>query len=295
MVETSGQRVSKYLIVSPVRDEEQYLERTIRSVVDQTIRPVEWIIVDDGSRDRTGKIIDDYADKYSWIRAVHRSDRGTRVPGTGVMEAFYDGYHSLNSTDWDFIVKLDGDVGLEPDYFQRCFDRFNEDPKLGICGGVMYCPEKGGLKLEPNPAFHVRGPIKLYRRACWSDIGGLMKAPGWDTVDEAQANRLGWRTRSFSDLRVIHYRPTGAEQGPWRDGVKMGRAAYISGYHPLFMIAKCVKRIFQKPYFLVAIAHGYGFATGYWKRIPQVDDPGLIRYIRGQQIRRLFLLKSIWK
>jgi len=292
---SSGQGACKYVIVSPVRDEEKYLEHTIRSVVDQTVLPTEWIIVNDGSRDRTGKIIDEFAAKYPWIKAVHRNDRGTRVPGTGVMEAFYDGFHSLKSADWDFIIKLDGDVGLEPDYFQRCFERFSEDPKLGICGGMMYTPEKGGLKLEPNPAFHVRGPIKLYRRGCWSAIGGLMKAPGWDTVDEVQANRLGWRTRSFPDIKVIHYRPTGAEQGPWRDGVKMGRAAYISGYHPLFMAAKCVKRIFQKPYFIVATAHGYGFVSAYFKRIPQVQDPELIRYIRRQQIRRLFFLDSIWK
>jgi glycosyltransferase involved in cell wall biosynthesis len=286
---------SKYVIVSPVRDEQQYIERTIGSVVRQTIKPAVWMIVDDGSRDGTGKIIDDYARKYSWIKAIHRADRGTRVPGTGVIEAFYDGYHFLGSEEWNFIVKLDGDVGLQPDYFQRCFERFNQDPKLGICGGVMYCPYENGLRLESNPVFHVRGPIKLYRRACWEAIGGLIKAPGWDTVDEVQANRLGWRTRSFSDLKVIHYRPTGAAQGAWRDGVKMGRAAYVTGYHPLFMMMKCLKRVFQKPYVIVAIAHGYGFVTGYLKRIPQVKDRALIRYVRDQQIRRLFLLDSIWK
>ena len=290
-----GQDENRYVIVSPVRDEEQYIEQTIHSVVRQTMRPTEWIIVDDGSRDRTGKIIDECAREYRWIKAVHRTDRGRRVPGTGVMEAFYDGYRSLGSADWEFIAKLDGDVGLGPDYFERCFVRFNQDPKLGICGGMMYCLKNGTLKLESNPVFHVRGPIKLYRRSCWEAIGGLIKAPGWDTVDEVQANRLGWRTKSFPDLQVIHYRPTGAEQGAWRDGVKMGRAAYISGYHPVFMTAKCVKRLFQKPYVVVAIAHGYGFATGYLKRIPQVKDRGLIRYIRTQQIRRLLLLESIWK
>lgn len=295
MIRAAEQNGSRYVIVSPVRDEERYIEQTIHSVISQTIQPAQWIIVDDGSRDATARIIDDFAAKYAWIKAVHRADRGNRIPGTGVMEAFYEGYQLLKSDDWQFIVKLDGDVGLESDYFQRCFERFNDDRNLGICGGVMYYPEKGTFRLESSPVFHVRGPIKLYRRACWEAIGGLIKAPGWDTVDEAQANRLGWRTRSFSDLKVIHYRRTGAEQGAWRDGVKMGRAAYISGYHPLFMMAKCVKRIFQKPYFVVAIAHGYGFVTGYLQRIPQVTDRALIRYIRNQQIRRLFLLESIWK
>jgi len=221
-------------------------------------------------------------------------DRGSRLPGTGVMEAFYDGYHRLGSRDWEFIVKLDGDVGLEPDYFQHCFERFDDDPTLGMCGGRMYCVRDGNLKPEFHPAFHVRGPIKLYKRSCWEAIGGLITAPGWDTVDEVQANRLGWCTKTFEDLRVIHHRPTGAVQGVWRDGVKLGRAAYVSGYHPAFMIAKCFRRILQKPYFLCAIAHFYGFVSGYLKRIPRVDDRAFIRYIRDQQIRRLFLLQSIW-
>jgi biofilm PGA synthesis N-glycosyltransferase PgaC len=295
MTVAAEEKVTKYVIVSPVRDEERYIEQTISSVVRQTVRPAEWIIVNDGSRDRTGEIIDRSAKDCSWIHIVHRADRGQRVPGAGVMEAFYDGFHQLQSADWEFIVKLDGDVGLEPDYFERCLERFEEDPKLGMCGGMMYCIKNGVLKIESHPMFHVRGPIKLYRRSCWDAIGGLIKAAGWDTVDEVQANRLGWRTRSFADLKVIHRRPTGAEQGAWRDGVKMGRAAYISGYHPVFLAAKCVKRLFQKPYLVVALAHGYGFVTGYLKRIPRAGDPALIRYIRDQQIRRLFFRESIWK
>jgi biofilm PGA synthesis N-glycosyltransferase PgaC len=285
----------QYVIVSPVRDEEEYIQQTILGVVQQTMRPVEWIIVDDGSRDRTGEIMDAYAKEYPWIRTVHRADRGRRIPGSGVMEAFYDGYNGLKSKDWEFIVKLDGDVGLPPDYFEQCFERFNKDPKLGMCGGMMYCHKGGQLKLETHPEFHVRGPIKLYRRQCWEAIGGLIKAPGWDTVDEVQANRFGWRTKSFVEIKVVHRRPTGAVQGVWRDGVKMGRAAYVCGYHPVFMLVKCAKRMFAKPYVMSSIAHGYGFFSGYFKGIPQFEDRGLIRYLRTQQIQRLLLRESIWK
>ena len=103
-------RRRKYVIVSPVRDEERYLEQTILGVVRQTVQPAEWIIVDDGSRDKTGGIIDKYAREYSWIHAVHRSDRGARIPGAGVMEAFQNGYQRLASSDWNYIAKLDGDV-----------------------------------------------------------------------------------------------------------------------------------------------------------------------------------------
>ncbi len=284
----------RYVIVTPVRDEEQYISETIRSIVGQTILPVEWIIVDDGSHDGTGRIIDECASKYHWIKALHRSDRGQRVPGTGVMEAFYQGYEALSSRDWEFIVKLDGDVGLPADYFERCFQQFAQDPKLGMCGGLMYTIKNEELAPESQPLAHVRGPIKLYKRTCWEAIGGLVKSPGWDTIDEIQANRLGWRTRTFPEIKVIHYRPTGAVQGVWRNGVKNGRADYISGYHPLFMFAKCFGRLFKKPYIVNALANGYGFITGYTKRIPRGGDRDLIRYIRTQQVRRLFFMKSMW-
>jgi poly-beta-1,6-N-acetyl-D-glucosamine synthase len=283
----------KYVIVSPVRDEAEYIEKTIRSVIAQTIPPAEWIIVNDGSHDNTADVVNEFASKYPWIKAVHRADRGSRVPGTGVVEAFYDGYGLLQSQDWHFLVKLDGDVGLETDYFQRCFEKFDQDQRLGMCSGVMYVPDKNGLRVESCPAFHVRGPIKLYRRACWEAIGGLIKAPGWDTVDEVQANRLGWRTQSFPDMKVMHYRPTGAVQGNWCNGVKLGRAAFISGYHPLFMLARCVKRTLRNP--AAAIANGYGFLTGYTKGLARVNDQELVRYLRSQQLRRLLWLESIWK
>jgi poly-beta-1,6-N-acetyl-D-glucosamine synthase len=285
----------RYVVVSPVRDEEQYIEKTLRSVLRQTIQPLEWIIVDDGSKDNTARILAQYSEQYPWIHVLHCRDRGQRLPGAGVMEAFYAGFRRLKSLDWDFVVKLDGDVGLEPDYFEQCFKRLDEDPTLGICGGVMYRVAKGSLQLERNPLFHVRGPIKLYRRACWEAIGGLIQSTGWDTVDEVHANWLGWRTRSFPELKAIHYRPTGAAQGFWRDGVKMGRAAYVCGYHPLFLSAKCIKRLFNRPYILSGVAHAYGFITGYLKRIPRVEDRGFIRYIRTQQLRRLLFMKTIWK
>lgn len=284
----------RYVVVSPVRDEEQYIEETIRSVTCQTIRPTEWIIVDDGSQDNTGSIIDRYAREYPWIKALHRHDRGQRLPGTGVMEAFYHGYQALNSRDWDFIVKLDGDVGLLPDYFEQCFERFRMDPTLGMCGGVMYRIDNGVQTLERHPLLHVRGPIKLYKRSCWDAIGGLIKTPGWDTVDEIQANRLGWRTRSFPELKVIHHRPTGAAQGAWRDSVKNGRCDYVAGYHPVFMAAKCAHHLFRRPYLTVGIGQAYGYVTGHLKKLPRVQDPAFVRYIRTQQMRRLFGMKSIW-
>jgi len=285
----------KYIIISPVRDEAQYIVRTLESVIGQTIRPAQWIIVDDGSRDQTGEIVDEYAKQYPWITAVHRSDRGRRVAGSGVMEAFYSGYEHVCCDDWNFAAKLDGDVGLDPDYFERCFQHFADDLRLGICGGIMYCEGNGGLKIDKQPLSHVRGAIKLYTRSCWKAIGGLIKNTGWDTVDEIHARMLGFRVRSFPDIKVIHYRPTGAADGAWRDNVKNGCADYVSGYHPVFTVAKCCRRVFQRPYVLKGIAHAYGYLSSYVKKMPKVDNEELIRYIRSQQMKSLFLLNSGWR
>ena len=118
--------MTRYVIVTPIRDEEKLIEATIASVQAQTVQPAEWVIVDDGSTDRTGEIVDRYASQLPWIRVIHRVNRGFRKSGGGVMEAFYDGYQALQCGDWDFIVKLDGDLSLPRDYFERCFEHFAE-------------------------------------------------------------------------------------------------------------------------------------------------------------------------
>ena len=122
-----------------------------------------------------------------------------------------------------------------------------------------------------------------------------MRVPGWDTVDEAKASMLGWKVQTFRDLKVLHYRPTGSAEGAWRNAVKDGRADYITGYHPLFMLLKCVKRFFQRPFVLGSCGLLYGFVGAFLRRAPQVNDIALIKYVRTQQLRRLLFLESTWK
>jgi poly-beta-1,6-N-acetyl-D-glucosamine synthase len=285
----------RYVVVTPVRDEERHIEKTILSMLAQTILPSEWIIVNDGSTDGTAGIINRYARQHSWIKALHRQNRGFRKAGGGVIEAFNEGYEALAPSDWNFLVKFDGDLSFEPDYFERCFKYFSAEPTLGIGGGVVYHEINGSRELEKNPRFHVRGATKIYRKACWDALGGLIQAPGWDTLDEVKANMLGWTTHSFDDLKLVHHKYTGSADGTWGGWVKNGRANYIAGYHPLFMTVKCIKRIFEKPYLISALGLFYGFITGYLEGVQQVPDPKLIRYLRSQQMKRLLLKKSIWK
>jgi len=284
----------KYIIISPVRDEEMYIEKTINSVISQTIVPEQWIIVNDGSKDKTGEIIESYASKYTWILPVHRQDRGFRKAGSGVMEAFYDGYKKISS-DFDFIIKLDGDLSFEKDYFEKCFAQFSEKPNLGVAGRVIYSERNGAFDLEQQASFNVRGATKIYKKECWFAIGGLLMEPGWDTLDEVKANMLGWKTESFSSIHLYQHRFTGAAEGSIKDLIKNGKANYISGYHPLFMILKCIKRLTSRPYVIGSLSLLYGYLGAYLRKVKQVEDKELIKYLRKQQINKILLKsESIW-
>jgi len=264
-------------------------------MVNQSVRPAEWVIVNDGSKDRTGSVIDEASHQHPWIRAVHRQDRGYRKWGAGIIEAFYDGLRSLASTDWEFMSKLDGDLTFEPGYFEGAFKKFEANPRLGIGGGMLFHYENGAKVLEQAPSFHVRGGAKIFRRECWDAIGGLWVGPGSDTVDEVKANMLGWTTMSFPDLQMHHHRPTGASWGRWGGLVKDGKIDYAYGSHPAFLLAKTAARLFRRPYLVGSVALLYGYIEAYLRRIPRVDDPELIQYLRNQQLARLLGKETIWK
>lgn len=284
-----------YVIITPVRNEEKHIEKTIISVISQTRLPIKWVIVNDGSTDNTRSIIEGYVDKYKWIKIVNRIDRGFRKSGGGVIEAFYDGYDQVKNINWDYIVKLDGDLKFEENYFEQCLQKFDVDPALGIGGGTIYNIVEGEVMPEKNPGFHVRGATKIYKREYWEQSGGLIQAPGWDTLDEVKANMLGYNTYSFPEIHIFQLKVTGSADGAWKNGFKNGQGSYIAGYHPLFMALKCIKRAIGSPFSLEAIGLAAGFIAGYIRKTPRIDDKDLINYLRQQQIKRLLLQKSIWK
>jgi glycosyltransferase involved in cell wall biosynthesis len=292
----TGPGPSPYIVITPTRDEERYLPLTIESMCRQTVRPRQWILVDDGSSDRTGLLIDRAAATHPWITAVHRIDRGARVAGSGVIAAFYEGFAQIVDDQWKFIVKFDGDLSFEPDYFERCVGEFESDSGLGIGGGTccIVVDERRIPEFTGEPRFHVRGPTKIYRRQCFEEIGGLIQAPGWDTVDLLAANRLGWKTRTFPDITLVHHRPTGGAYGSWANYVKNGLANYITGYDPVFMACKCARRLLRSPH-LQGIGLWWGFMKAYLEHRPQIADRDTISYVRRQQRRALMLRPSLWR
>jgi len=285
-----------YVVISPARDEQANIETTLKSVISQTVRPTRWIIVDDGSRDLTGEIAQSYASKNTWIQVLRVPDRGYRSPGTGVICAFNEGYRQMGLCDWDYLVKLDTDLQLPNDYFERCFQYFIDEPNLGIAGGCIISQngKNGSLTLEETPNFHVRGATKIYRREGWDKISGLIESPGWDTWDEIKANYYHWKTRTLRDVQLVQLRETGAVEGRWKDFVKNGRANYVCGYHPLFMVAKCLRRLGRNNTRISGLALLYGYLLSALKGVEQVREVDVVRYLRRQQVQRLLGRPSIW-
>ena len=286
----------RYVTITPARNEKAFIPALLESLAAQTIRPAACIVVDDGSSDATGELASDFAATHSWVSVIRRENRGYRASGGGVMDAFLDGLRHLNVSDWDFLVKLDADLSFDPHYFERCFAKFNKDAKLGVGGGSICVLRDGKTVVEcpGDPPFHVRGATKIYRRACWNQMGGLVRSTGWDTIDELMANQNGWRSYTFRDITLIQHRETGRASSRWQDYVKNGRANYLTGYHPVFMLLKCVRRLFCRPYFLMSLGLGWGFLSAYCKRTPRPVNHAFVKYVHQEQINSLLGKPSLW-
>ena len=287
----------KYAVISPVKNEAAFIEQTIRSMTSQSLPPAAWVIVNDGSQDATEAIVQKYAQEFSWIRIVNRQDQGVRQRGKGVVEAFYCGYDALTEP-YDFIVKLDGDVSFDPDYFESLFERFSADPQLGIAGGGLYEKPDGHTWILYTVREHVRGCTKVYRRECFEAIGGLVASMGWDGIDEWKALSKGWKVESFLDLKIYHYRFTGAATGYLKSCIEQGHGAYRMGYHPLFMLARGIRRMTDRPYVIGGIAMAGSYFMSWLRKQEMLVDPSVVRYVRQTQMEKLaglFLGKSIYE
>jgi glycosyltransferase involved in cell wall biosynthesis len=284
----SDQTKLRYAVVSPVKDEEPFVELTLRSMVAQTVAPLSWVIVDDGSTDRCPEIVAGYAARYPFIRLVRHRSGGARHTGSPVIHAFWYGCTFLVNEQYDLIVKLDCDLSFEPDYFEKLLKRFDADDRLGIASGVYLEPGTNGTwNAVSMPGYHAFGASKVVRRRCFEEIGGFAAAPGWDTVDEIKALRRGWRTGHFADLPVRHHKREGSGIGQLRTSRMHGEIYYTSGGDPLFLIFKILHRLAIAPVVLSALALTYGYVSALIRRRPLLVDRSEARFYRRLLRRRL--------
>jgi biofilm PGA synthesis N-glycosyltransferase PgaC len=277
-----------YVLVTPVRDEEATIGRTIESVLNQTILPREWVIVSDGSTDRTNAIIRQASAQHPWLRLLALAPRPARS-FAAVVHNTETGIRYLNSKDYRFLGLLDSDVMFQNDYFERLLGRFETESALGLAGGVVI---DVGLPRDrfPRNRADVPGAVQFFRRECFEKIGGLIPIPegGWDGMSCAMARMKGYQTRLFTDLVVDHLKPRNvAEGGVVRRKWQMGVRDYAAGYHPVFEGVKCISRLKDRPLIVGALAWWVGYCTAALQRRPRIVSPSVVAYIRREQMGRL--------
>jgi len=291
-----GKNNIRYIVISPVRNEEKNIENTIQSVISQTVQPVKWIIVDDGSSDRTIDIVEKYTRDYGWISLMKLPDRGYYDLMTGgEIKAFYRGYEAIKNERYDFLSKLDGDISFNEHYYEDLFRKFQSNEKLGVASGACYYQNNDTITLEKAYKHHVRGAARVYRKQCWDEIGGVIDNLGWDAIDVYKARMLGWDTYNFEDIKMIHHVVTWTKGGLLHGRERAGRMAYLMGMHPLFFYLKTAQELFGFPYIVSAGAYIRGYRKALLKKEDRVVSPELMAYIRKEQLDRIKSVFSISK
>jgi len=283
---------TRYIIITPVHNEEKYIEQVIKSVILQTILPKKWIIVDDASEDRTPQIVAKYQKQYDFIECYRFEPGDIESYYSSRTYAFLAGYEKVRQIEYDFLAALDADLTLESTYYEHLLEEFDRNPRLGIASGIYMNKigsrlEKVLIDMNDSP-----GAIQMFRRQCYEDIGGYIpqKYGGDDSCASIMARMKGWQTRSFSQYKVIHHRAVGTGDGRSVLGARFrqGLTEYSVATHPLFMLAKSFRRAFlEKPYFIGSAARMVGFLYGYWLKDGRKIPAEGIHFVRREQINRL--------
>ena len=292
---------TRYVLITPARNEEAYIEKTIESVIAQSILPRKWVIVSDGSTDRTDEIVAKYAENNDFIRHLRIPEHSSRDVGLKV-DAFYAGLEQLKEVEYDFLANLDADVSFGPHYFENLLEKFEQNPKLGLAGGLVV--EVCNGKHVQNITLinrSVGGQTQLFRREVFEKIGGYVTISGGgeDMVADYSTRRYGWQVRSFPEIKIFHHRRMGTEDNSiWRARMLQGVRDYMVGYHPLYETAKCLRHVVEKPYVIGSVLWLTGYLGAALRRCKRPVPSDVVRYIRRDQLGLLlkpFSGLGFWK
>jgi glycosyltransferase involved in cell wall biosynthesis len=280
---------SKYILITSAHNESGLIENTIKSVLDQEIKPVEWIIIDDGSSDNTSEIVNKFAAVNSFIKIFYKQPDPKRDFSSKV-NAIHLGVSKITSMDYDFLGILDADITFDSSYYAAVISKFKDRKKLGIAGGLIYDIVNGKtipLYLHPNIT---RGAVQFFRRECFEEIGGLLplKYGGEDSAACFSARLKGWEVENFADLLGYHHRLAGtADRSIFKARFREGFVEYHLGYHPLFESVKGISRFKEKPVIVGSMVRIIGYWFANIKSEKRLISKELISFIRKEQISRL--------
>jgi glycosyltransferase involved in cell wall biosynthesis len=281
------QRIA-YVLITPAKNEEKSINETIKSVISQTHLPNKWIIVSDGSTDRTDDIVKAYLPDYPWMDLVRMPEHGDRHFAAKV-DCFYAGYERMKELPYEVIGNLDSDISFDRDYFEFLIDKFSDDPDLGVAG-TPFVENGKHYDYRFTNIEHVSGACQLFRRSCFEEIGGYrpIRAGGIDWVAVTTARMKGWKTRTFVDKVCVHHRKMGTgSAGPVRTWWRQGNKDYCLGNHPLWEIVRVFYQMTKWPYGFGGILLFLGFALAMITRTRTSISTELRGFVRQEQKRRL--------
>jgi poly-beta-1,6-N-acetyl-D-glucosamine synthase len=278
-----------YVLITPARNEAVYIEKTIQSMIKQTVLPKKWVIVNDGSTDNTAAIVRPYLADHPWMELVDLPVRKERHFAAKV-HAFNVGQERVRGLEYDIIGNLDGDVSLDADHFEFLMTKFRDDPTLGVAGTIFKEPGYSSETDSFEGLNHVSGQCQIFRRQCFEQIGGYCpnKAGGIDWMAVTTARMMGWKTRSYREKCFFHHRSLGtAERGRYASSFSYGEKDYYLGGHPIWELFRVAYRMTKRPYLLDGIAVGSGYLWAFVRREKRPVSADLMRFHRREQMQKL--------
>jgi len=282
---------NKYVIITPARNEEVYIEKTIKSVIYQTVKPIKWVIVSNDSIDRTEDIVSGYSSVYDFIHLlILRGNENYNFSSKA--HAFNMGYKYLKGIQYEYIANVDADVAFKSHYFECILEKFQYNSNLGIAGGWIH-ESKNGIHYRErfgNSKHSVPGATQIFRRQCFEMIGSYIPLDmgGEDSTAEVMARMKGWDTESFEDLKVFHHRKTGTvRRNIYFARYRQGIAHYCVGNHPFYELLKAIKRINERPYVIGSFLRVFGYLMALLYRKKSNISADVIQYRKKEQMIRI--------
>jgi poly-beta-1,6-N-acetyl-D-glucosamine synthase len=278
-----------YVLITPARNEESNIERTIKSVINQTVRPLRWIVVDDGSTDATAEIIERYTRLNSWIQLIRREKRSERHFG-GKAESFNCAYEQIKPLKFDLVGNLDADLSFEEAYFEYLLQKFQNNARLGVAGTPFKEDGKHFYDYRYMSTNHVSGACQIFRRECYEQIGGYVpvKGGGVDLIAVITARMKGWETRSFLEKAAVHHRSMGsAKYSPAMIKYRIGLQDYAMGGHPVWELFRASYQMVKRPRIIGGLMIAIGYYTALIRRTPRPVSEEFVRFRRREQMTKL--------
>lgn len=278
-----------YVLITPARNEATFIEQTIKSMIVQTVLPIKWVIVSDGSTDGTNDIVKRYANEYSWIEFVLLPERAERH-FAGKVEAFNAGYARVKDLKYDIIGNIDADISFGPKHFEFLLSKFAENPLLGVAGTAFVEDSSVAYNYKFTNIKHVSGQCQIFKRGCFEEIGGYIpiKGGGIDWTAVTTARMKGWQTRTFTEKIFVHHRSMGTGVSTLLGSrFKFGKQDYYLGGHPVWEVFRCLYQTKNKPIILGGLLLFCGYIWAFLSRVQRPIHRKLVEFRRKEQMHTL--------